>query len=54
MQTAEGADPRTAARRFRRLPPEFKSLIRKYQRAAFNPIWREEVTTAAASAARAA
>ena len=50
MQTAEGADPRTAARRFRRLPPEFKALIRKYQRAAFNPIWRDEVTTAAATA----
>lgn len=47
MQAAEGVDPRTAARRFRRLPGEFKSIIRKYQRASFNPIWREEIKTSA-------
>ena len=49
MQAADGVDPRTAARRFRRLPAEFKSLMRKYQRASFNPIWREEIKTSAAT-----
>ncbi len=50
MQAAQGVDPRTAARRFRRMPPEFKSLLRRYQRTAFTPIWREEIAGAAAAA----
>lgn len=50
MQEAAGLDPRLAARRFRRLPPEFKSIIRRYQRASFAPIWREEIAGAAAAA----
>lgn len=51
MQRAEGVDPRTAAKRFRRMPAEFKLLLRRYQRAEFNPIWREEVKASAAAQA---
>lgn len=49
LRQTEGVDPRLAAKRFRRMPAEFKSIMRKYQRAEFTPIWREEIAAASAA-----